>query len=146
MTFYIILQTCVITRWLVENRSLTVSVAASVKVWDYLVSLVLIRVWEWCDRSVCVCHSGNLSVLAPPHGKHQPRTAWQTGAGSHPLAGAWPVCHLLYGDITTSSTTTTMLSSGTFDLATDRLTLLLSYYYINTQFVDALAWWCTLRY
>ena len=104
MTFYIILQTCVITRWLVENRSLTVSVAASVKVWDYLVSLVLIRVWEWCDRSVCVCHSGNLSVLAPPHGKHQARTAWQTGAGSLPPAGARPVCHHLYGDITSTST------------------------------------------
>ena len=141
MTFYIILQTCVITRWLVENRSLTVSVAASVKVWDYLVSLVLIRVWEWCDRSVCVCHSGNLSVLAPPHGKHQARTAWQTGAGSLPPAGARPVCHHLYGDITSTST---MLCSALVPLTWPptgshfycHITLLLSYYY-HIDFMNA---------
>ena len=45
---------------------------------------------------------GTFSWQTPGQG-----TAWQTGAGSHPPAGAGLGCHHLYGDIT--STTSNML-------------------------------------
>ena len=122
--------------WFVEDRSLTVSDAASVKVWDYLVSLVLIRVWDWCDRSVCVCvcHSGNLSVLAPSHGKHQARGLLGKQGPGHTLQPG-PGSGVIICMETSPPPPPTC--SGVCNLATERLTLLLSYYhYIDFMYVD----------
>ena len=81
-----------------------------------------------------MCHSGNLSVLAPSHGKHQARGLLGKQGPGHTLRlgpGSGVIICM------ETSPPPPPPCSGVCNLATERLTLLLSYYHhIDFMYVD----------